>query len=76
MILKEGNAIKMLIIFSIMMREDMMNRSMDLSGNRNRPNLSDTLHSTFNTSFLGLGPPSNAYMAMMEAKFEKDQKKL
>jgi len=50
---------------------------MDLT---NRPgvngSLSDNMHSTFNNSFLGLGPPSNAYMAMMEAKFEKDQKKL
>ena len=62
--------------FSIMPKEDIMNRSMDLTGRPGRASLSDHMHSTFNTSFLGIAPPSNAYLAVMEAKFEKDQKRL
>ena len=66
-------------IFSITTKEDMMNRSMDLTnrhGGLGRISLSDNMHSTFNTSFLGIAPPSNAYLAVMEAKYEKDQKRL
>jgi ATPase subunit of ABC transporter with duplicated ATPase domains len=61
-----------------MLREDMMNRSMDLTQRAGVQNgsLSDNLNSTYNTSFLGIAPPSGAYVAMMEAKFEKDQKRL
>lgn len=35
----------------------------------------DTLQTTFNTT-TGLKPMSNAYLLMMEAKFEREQKKL
>jgi hypothetical protein len=52
----------------------MMNRSMDM-----RPgaqSLSDNMHSTYNTTFLGIAPPSGAYIAVMEAKIEKEQKRL
>ena len=59
-----------------MPREDIMNRSMDLTGRPGRASLSDHMHSTVNTSFLGIAPPSNAYLAVMEAKFEKEQKRL
>jgi hypothetical protein len=39
--------------------------------------ISDHMNSTFSASHhFGLAPPSNAYLAVMEAKFEKEQKKL
>ena len=61
-----------------MLREDMMNRSMDLThkGGLHNGSLSDNLNSTLNTSFLGIAPPSGAFVARMEAKFEKDQTRL
>ena len=75
---RRGNDFYILRFLSIMMKEDMMNRSMDLTNRQGlgRISLSDNMHSTYNTSFLGIAPPSNAYLAMMEAKYEKDQKRL
>lgn len=51
--------------------------SMPTGSKTQRPSMIDTLNmgSTFNT-VTGLAPPSNAYLQMMEAKFEREQKKL
>lgn len=69
---------------------DYLNRSMDLANHQQQQSplkplprtmrfnasISDQMNATFNASYLGLIPQSNAYIAVMEAKFEKEQKKL
>ena len=58
-----------------MPKEDIMNRSMDTINRPDRGALSDHMHSTYNTSFLGIAPPTNAYLEVMQAKFEREQKR-